>query len=88
MGVVLVVDATDQKSFDRAAEILKIAIGKTTPYVVAANKQDLPDAMDPETMRKKLEMPLGVPVLGTCALDPASVIETLEDIVRKIVEVR
>ena len=88
IGVVLVVDATDQKSFDRAIEILKIAIGKTTPYVVAANKQDLPDAMDPETMRKKLDMPRGVSVLGTCALDPASVVETLEDIVRKIVEVR
>jgi small GTP-binding protein len=88
MGVVLVVDSTDQKSFDRAAEILKIAVGKTTPYVVAANKQDLPDAMDPETMRKKLEMPPGVQVLGTCALDPANVMEALEDIVRKIVEAR
>ncbi len=88
MGVVLVVDSTDRKSFDRAVEILKIAIGKTTPYVVAANKQDLPEALDPETIRKKLEISPVVPVLGTCALDPASVMGALEDIVRKIVEAR
>ncbi|OPY29334.1 MAG: hypothetical protein A4E28_00932 [Methanocella sp. PtaU1.Bin125] len=88
IGVVLVVDSTDARSFDRAVEILKITCGKKTPYVVAANKQDLQGAMDPETVHKKLEMPGDVPVLGTCALDPASVVETLEEIVRKIVEVR
>jgi small GTP-binding protein len=88
MGVVLIVDSTDQKSFERVSEILKIACGKTTPYIVAANKQDLNDAMDPEQIRKKLGVPPKVPVIGLTALDPADVMESLEKIISKIVEAR
>jgi hypothetical protein len=88
MGVILIVDSTDPKSFERASEILKIACGKTTPYIVAANKQDTKDALDPDQVRKKLELPAKVPVVGISALDPAGVMESLDQIVRKIVEAR
>jgi small GTP-binding protein len=86
MGVILIVDSTDPKSFERASEILKIACGKTTPYIVAANKQDTNDALEPDQVRKKLGLPAKVPVLGISALDPAGVMESLDQIVRKIVE--
>jgi signal recognition particle receptor subunit beta len=88
MGVVLLVDSTDPKSFERVTEIQKIACGKTTPYIVAANKQDLKDAMEPEQVRKKLALPSKVPIVAISALDPAGVMESLEEIVRKIVEAR
>jgi small GTP-binding protein len=88
MGVVLIVDSTDPKSFERVTEIQKIACGKTTPYIVAANKQDLQDAMEPEQIRKKLGLPPKVPVVSLCALDPAGVMESLEALIRKIVEAR
>jgi small GTP-binding protein len=87
MGVVLLVDSTDPKSFDRASEILKIACGKKTPYIVAANKQDMKDALDAEQIRKKLELPQKVPIVSLSALDPAGVMESLEEIVRMILEV-
>lgn len=88
MGVVLIVDSADPKSFERASEILKIACGKSTPYIVAANKQDMKDALEPEQVRKKLGLPTKVPVVGISALDRAGVMESLEEIVRKIVEAR
>lgn len=85
MGVILLVDSTDPKGFERAAEIVKIAIGKSTPYIIAANKQDSDDAMDTDAVRKKMDVPPKVPVLGICALDPANVLETLEMLIRKII---
>ncbi len=88
MGVVLIVDSADPKSFERALEILKIACGKRTPYIVAANKQDLDDAMDPEQIHRKLGLPPMVPVVGLTALDQEGVMKSLEEIIRKIVEAR
>ena len=88
MGVILLVDSADPKSFERATDILKIACGKTTPYVIAANKQDSKDAMDPESVRKKLGLPPNIPVVGISAFDPADIRESLEEIIRKIMEAR
>ena len=85
LGVVLLVDATDPLGFDRVAEIARMAIGRSTPYVVAANKQDADGALTPEAVRKRLDMPPKVPVIGTCALDPASVLEALETLIHRIV---
>lgn len=88
VGVVLIVDAADPKSFDRAGEILKIAVGKRTPFIVAANKQDVKGALDPELVRKKLGLPPTVPVIGIRAPDTAGVMASLEAIIGKIVEAR
>lgn len=87
-GVILVVDAADPKSFDRAAEILKIACGKTTPYIVAANKRDMDDALDVDAVRKKLGIPPKVPVMAVSALDPADVMESLDAIIGRVTGVR
>jgi len=88
MGVVLIVDSTDPRSFERAGEVLKIAIGKRTPYIVAASKQDLPDALDPEAVRRKLALPEKVPVVGINALNPEGVMEVLVQVIHKILEAR
>jgi hypothetical protein len=85
MGVILVVDSTDPRGFERAAEISRIAIGKATPYIIAANKQDSADAMEPDAVRKRMDAPQNVPVIGVCALDPASVLLALETLIGKII---
>lgn len=88
MGVILLVDATDPKTLDRASDIQKIACSKTTPYIVAANKQDSHDALEPDVIRKKMSLPSSIIVAGTCALDPASVLQVLETLIGRIVEAR
>ncbi|CAJ35758.1 ATPase domain-containing protein [Methanocella arvoryzae] len=85
MGVILVVDSTTTEGFERAADIIRMACGKTTPYIVAANKQDLPDAMEVDYIRKKMGLPASVPVIGTVAHDPASVVSVIETLIDRIV---
>ncbi len=46
LGVVLVVDSTNPREFPRAKEMLRKAGVHGIPYVVAANKQDLPSSMN------------------------------------------
>jgi hypothetical protein len=85
MGVVLLIDSTSVEGFDRAIDIIRMACGKTAPYIVAANKQDLPDAMEIDYIRKKMSLPASVLVVGTVAQDPASVLQVLETLIDRIV---
>ncbi|WP_424357822.1 ATPase domain-containing protein [Methanocella sp. MCL-LM] len=85
MGVILVIDSTTTEGFERAMDIVRMACGKTTPYIVAANKQDLADAMEIDYIRKKMGLPASVPVIGTVALDPGSVISVIETLIDRIV---
>lgn len=85
MGVVMLIDSTSAEGFDRALDIIRMACGKTAPYIVAANKQDLTEAMELDYIRKKMALPASVPVIGTVAHDPASVMQVLETLINRIV---
>lgn len=49
-GIVVVVDSADPDSFQRAREMLHRTAGAGLPTVIAANKQDLPNAVAPESI--------------------------------------
>ncbi len=56
-GILFLVDSSDPMSIGQATALLEEAVlhlGKDIPIVVLANKQDLPDAMDIETVRSLL----------------------------------
>src|SRR5512136_36693 len=49
LGFVVMVDSTRPETFREARHILEVFRGyANTPYVVAANKQDMPDAWTPD----------------------------------------
>jgi len=77
-GVILIVDSTRPESLERAKEMLSKLELYGVPVVVAANKQDLPEALPPEEVKKRLGLPDDVPVIPTVALDRNSVIRVFE----------
>lgn len=88
MGIVLVIDSADPKDFDDAAEMLKIANMEGVPYLIAANKQDVKGAISVDKIRKKMEVPEEVPIVPISAHEPGDVLNTLEILIGKIVDVR
>ncbi len=67
LGVILVVDSTKPETFPRAKQMLESVTHFGLPYVVAANKQDLSNALSPEEIRKKMYLPEDVPIIPISA---------------------
>ncbi len=84
-GVILVVDSTKPETFPRALEMLNKVKGEGIAFVVFANKQDLPNALKPEEVKKKL----GVPdVIGTSVIKGEGCEEGLKMLFDKIFKLR
>ncbi len=75
-GVFLIVDSTKPETFPRAKEMLEKLKVKGIPVVVLANKQDLPGAMSPEAVGKKL----GFKAIGTVATTGEGCEEALKEL--------
>ncbi len=78
LGFVVLVDSTRPETFHEARNILNtFRAYARTPYVVAANKQDDPDAWEPEDVRIALRIDRAVKVLPCVAIDKERVKEVL-----------
>ena len=74
LGFVVLVDSVRPETFREARRILDIfRTYATTPYVVAANKQDMEDAWSPDDLRIALRVRPGVKLLPCIATDKESV---------------
>jgi small GTP-binding protein len=87
LGAILVVDSTNPKEFPRAKEMMQKAGVYGVPYVVAANKQDLPEALSPEEVRKKMNLPKDITIVGTVGSDLTSVMKALDILIDKILQI-
>jgi len=87
LGFIVLVDSVRPETFREAKHILEIFRGySATPYVVAANKQDLPDAWPPEDLRIALKIPKEIKVLSCVARDKESVKNVLLELLYSILE--
>lgn len=87
LGFVVLVDSTKPESFREAKRILETFEGyANTPYVVAANKQDLEDAWAPEDLAIILRTRPGVKVLPCVARDKESVKNVLLELLYSVME--
>ncbi len=78
LGFIVMVDSTRPETFREARGILEtFRAYAPTPYLVAANKQDLDDAWDVEDMRIALRLDPNIQLLPCVSLDKDSVKETL-----------
>jgi small GTP-binding protein len=84
MGVFLVVDSTNPSDFVRAKHMLDITKSYGLPYVIIANKQDLPGALKPEDIRERFHLPGDVPVVAVVAKDKKGVYEAFEVLIDRI----
>ena len=87
LGFIVMVDSTRPETFREARSILEtFRAYAPTPYVVAANKQDLPDAWDVEDMRIALRLPRHVKILPCVATQKESVKKVLLELLYSILE--
>ncbi|MBZ0291235.1 MAG: ATP/GTP-binding protein [Anaerolineae bacterium] len=87
LGFVVMVDSAKPETFREAKSILEtFRAYAPTPYVVAANKQDHPDAWEPDDMRIALRIEDGVKLLPCVAKDKESVKNVLLELLYSILE--
>jgi small GTP-binding protein len=87
LGFVILVDSVRPETFREARRILEIFRGyATTPYIVAANKQDMEDAWAPEDLRIALKIRPEIKLLPCVATDKESVKNVLLELLYGILE--
>jgi hypothetical protein len=87
LGFIVLIDSVRPETFREARRILEIFRGYApTPYVVAANKQDLPDRWETEDLRIALKIPGHVKVLPCVATDKESVKNVLVELLYSVLE--
>ncbi|MDO8725647.1 MAG: ATPase domain-containing protein [Candidatus Methanoperedens sp.] len=84
MGVFLIVDSTNPTDFIRAKQMLEITKSYGLPYVIIANKQDLPGALASEEIRIQFNLPSDVPIVPVVAKDKKGIFEAFEVLIDKI----
>src|SRR2546426_2343780 len=86
-GVLLVVDASHPDEFSRARQMLDL-VGPRIPYVILANKSDLPGAIPPDEIAHRMSLPEDVPVIPTVATENKGVRDALLILAEMIIGVR
>ena len=87
LGFVVMVDSTKPETFREAKSILEtFRAYAPTPYVVAANKQDIPDAWPADDLRIALRIEDNVKLLPCVARDKESVKSVLLELLYAILE--
>lgn len=87
LGFIVLIDSVRPETFREAKHILEIFRGYAqTPYIVAANKQDMIDAWSPEDLRIALKIDRDIKVLPCVATDKESVKETILELLYSILE--
>ncbi len=87
LGFIVLVDSTRPETFREARSILEtFRAYAPTPYVVAANKQDMDDAWELDDMRIALRLDTHVKLLPCVATDKESVKKVLLELLLSIME--
>jgi uncharacterized protein len=86
MGVVLIIDATKPDTLPRARHLAGLIIKKKIPYVIAANRNDLPGTMSMDEIRSQLKIPHRIPVFPISAKNTSDVQRVLESLVDYITQ--
>lgn len=87
LGFIVIVDSTRPETFREAKRILEtFEAYASTPFVVAANKQDDDDAWEPDDLRIILSLHNEVKVLPCVAFDKESVKNVLLELLYSVLE--
>jgi signal recognition particle receptor subunit beta len=87
LGFVVMVDSAKPETFREAKSILEtFRAYASTPYVIAANKQDHPDAWATDDLRIALRIEESVKLLPCVAKDKESVKNVLLELLYSILE--
>jgi small GTP-binding protein len=85
VAVILVVDSTKPETFIRAKQMLEKTKSHHLPLIVAANKQDLMNALSASKTRALLRLPKNIPVCPTVASIRKGTRRLVEELFKKLV---
>ncbi len=87
-GIIYLLDSTNDKYWYQLFQQINMfrKISPKAKFIFGANKQDLPNAMDLETIRNKMKLPQWVKLVPVVALDKNSVVKTLNELISIIDE--
>ena len=83
-GLLLVIDATRREELPRARQMLDL-VEQSVPYVILANKSDLPGAMGEGEIRQGMNLSKSDPIVFTVATEAKGVREALQILAEIIV---
>jgi small GTP-binding protein len=84
-GFVVMVDSADPETFGTAKKLIEMFRGfENVPYIIAANKQDLDDAISPQEMRSALGLEPKVKVAQCVATDPLVIKQILLELTKEL----
>lgn len=87
LGFIVMIDSTRPETFKEARSILEtFRAYAPTPYLVAANKQDLPDAWEVDDIRLALRLDAAIKILPCTAKKKSSVKTILLELLYSILE--
>jgi len=86
-GILLVVDASRPEDFERAKSMLKL-VGPGLPFVIVANKSDLPDALSPQRIRDAIGLGQDVQVVSSVATRGVGLKEAFKLLAQQIIGVK
>jgi len=87
LGFIIMVDSTRPETFREAKRILStFRQYASTPFVIAANKQDLPDAWEPNDLKIILRLDSQTKIIPCVAFDKDSVKNILLELLYSILE--
>jgi signal recognition particle receptor subunit beta len=86
IGVILILDGSKPEMLPRARDLIKIIVKRRIPYVVVANKNDLPGFLDPGEIRKSLGIGSDIPFFSISAHSRSEVHFVLESLVDSITQ--
>ena len=87
IGTFIVVDSTKPETFVRAKEMIRMCRTEAIPKVIIANKSDLPNALSPEEIKKKMALWEDVPIVPVSAANKDGLDQALDTLFNLIYRV-
>ncbi|CDG65184.1 MAG: uncharacterized protein PWQ15_692 [Methanobacterium sp.] len=78
VGAFILVDSTNPHTFPRAKEMIKKCKAEAIPKVIVANKQDLPNSLTPEEIRKSMSIDQSIPIIPVSILNNEGIEEAVD----------
>ncbi|MEA3281319.1 MAG: ATPase domain-containing protein [Euryarchaeota archaeon] len=87
IGTFIVIDSTKPETFVRAKEMIRMCRTEAIPKVIIANKQDLPNALSPSEIKKKMSLWEEIPIVPVSATDGTGIDMALDTLFSLIYEI-
>ena len=87
IGTFIIIDSTKPDTFARAKEMINMCRAEALPKVIVANKHDLPGALTPDEIKKRMALWEDVPIVPVSAQKNEGVdkaLDTLFDLIYRV----